>query len=131
MSYCSKECQTKDWNDVHKFKECEYLAGDQIKDLEQMKFSRVLRFILKCKYEPGLLDKQFVLFDGRTKKIDDLMHHVGLILQDEDLEAFNTIGERFIRLGFIDSMDNFLMRFSQILVNGFGIETSGWFFHII
>src|SRR5690242_12362123 len=86
MYYCGKECQKKDWLKVHK-QECKYLAGEEAKKMKEIISNdrlwkstiRVLRFVFMCKYEPGLLDKQFVLFDGRTRKIDDLMHHVDLL----------------------------------------------------
>lgn len=125
--YCSKDCQVKDWRVGHKLKECDYFASPEGKLMATFKlpgFLRLLRFVLKCKFEAGFLDKEFKLFDGLVKKIYDLMNHVETF-NDKDIAVFKAIGKEFKKLGFVDTEEDLIRRASQLMVNCISIQTSG------
>lgn len=68
-------------------------------------FGSLLRFVLKCKFEEGLLDKKFELFDGRTMKVDDLVSRVDIINDSNTNHSLRLISNKFIELEFVKDLD--------------------------
>lgn len=112
-----------DWKADHQFKECDYLARDDGKHtfgFPNKDFGTL--FVLKCKFDDGFLDKEFELFDGRKKKVDDLMYHVEIIPDVAMRASLAKIARKFVSLGFVKDQDELLKQFSQLYVNQFYIK---------
>lgn len=82
-----------------------------------------MRFVLKSKFEPELLNRDFELFDGRKKRISDLVSHVDILKVDP--MALKCVEETFKRNGLVESRDELLNYVSQLKVNCYAIGTSG------
>jgi len=98
--YCSKECQEKDWNDHHKYKECKVFKKiKEIEDDQVVKEFYILmlpiRIYLTLRGRPELKDKKFDMPDGSKRSFNDTMtneehlknnlSHVGSFLMIFDL----------------------------------------------
>lgn len=81
-SYCSRKCQQLDWKQAHKYKECslyKVLAArpaDYFNYDEAFNYTLVVRYLLKLKYDANARNITVKLFDGRHRKITDLVNHV-------------------------------------------------------
>lgn len=131
MAYCGRDCQLQDWKAGHKLKECDFLAspvGKLAFGAQRDFYRNLLRFIVKVKFEPNVLIKEHRLFDGRSKKIDDLMYHLDLYQEeDEKMQGLKMLGEHFTEIGFVDSVEDLLIRLSQLNTNSFAICNPGEF----
>lgn len=125
VAYCSRECQIKDWRAGHKYQECEFYATSNERSFIHKKgdLQMTIRFVLKLKFEAGLLDKQFELFDGQKKRIEDLEFNTDCV--KPDLLAWSEMGKEFARRGFIESNWEFIERFSQLSFTELAIGSTG------
>lgn len=135
--YCSKECQTSDWNSYHQH-ECHFYTRRDLKEvLEELGgpfcdtttllqmaqvYEHNLRMYCTIKAKPGLMDKPFKLPDGRTRTFKDLMSH------EHDMS--DDIAQPLMEMGalishFIEDFDYDLFKSCdyKYRVNGFAIES--------
>jgi len=79
--YCSKSCQTKDWNSGHKF-ECRYFRKStfDFNDLcdgsqTRAEWARIMfRTVVKLKAQPELLKLEHTLYNGKVVTLSDLKY---------------------------------------------------------
>lgn len=127
MFYCCQACKTSDWDANHQYHECEILATDEGKKCPKMSkqsYRLALRFMLKLKYEFGLLDKKFKLYHGKTRRVDDLVSHEKR-LQGGDgifMQASTKAAKRFFQMKVVDNENEFARRLSQLETNCFSIN---------
>lgn len=127
MYYCSIECRVEDWNNCHKFEECKLygykaigLEFDSYQDDINEGLRLAFRFALKRKFDLTIKDTDYVLFDGRKRKVDDLMSHCdNWCLR---IPAVKAISMFLVQEGIFDHPTEFITRFGQIYSNTFEID---------
>lgn len=116
-----------DWNNSHKFRECKHLADsdvvvifDKLSGSTNDMLRLAFKLALKCKFDPTVKDQQFTLYDGRKRKVDELMsHRDNHVNRNPWLVPFANV--LVVKNIFSDTAE-FLTRYGQVATNCFDME---------
>lgn len=126
MYYCSKECQPEDWCHLHKY-ECRYekkMVETKSRLLTNDQGMLCFRFCIKTHFDKEIMTKTWKLFDGRERKIDDLVDHVDDIMKETPQRYFQLVAfaEVMMRLDISFDLKTIIKRCGQVKINTFAIQ---------